>query len=64
MENKPPLKLKRVHDAERALAIMRAVLRNEEQWMTVPVEWIVELRDILNDQLKDILSDQIMNYTK
>lgn len=53
MENKPRLELKprRKHDAERALEIMRAVLRNEEQWMTVPVEWLAELHAILGSQI-------------
>lgn len=53
MENKPPLGLKpkRIHDAGRSAEIMRAVLRYEEGWLTVPVEWLAELRAILADRL-------------
>lgn len=53
MENKPPLGLKpkRIHDAERSTEIMRAVLRYEDQWMTVPVEWLAELHAILGSQI-------------
>ena len=56
MENKPRLELrpKRKHDADRALELMRAVLRNEEQWMTVPIEWLAELRAILGDQIEGL----------
>ena len=56
MENKPiklPLgiKPKRVHDAQRAVDIMAACLRYEDAWLSIPLEWIAELKDILSDQL-------------
>lgn len=56
MENsqKPPIGLKprNIHDSERIDEILCAIERYTDANMSIPKSWVVELRDLLNANLK------------